>query len=500
MDRDDEKLTVENVDEQIEHYLSQPQTSLPYNAKTTFLAVRDLQSIYAENRRLEQVWVRIDNHISALNADNDSISKELPTIQIAQEERKTIPASGGIFSHPILHRASKRSQQPFRRNWRTLGLGLAAAMILLAFFAWPIASYALYGTPIGIIQPFIQPFIHKGIQQNRPMAGVPGMKEYSSQYFTIQYPSDWVITRVIAGGSYLQTVQFRPSATSAIFVNINVLPANGSSADQLLHMDPDVKLGTQLKTSSITYHNIPWAVGSVDLAGPSHTQAGKLEVAYAHQGTPYRIEFGATADKFDAYTPIFNTMFASFYAHTTAVARSTTIPTIVPSVTPMATPTAMATPSPTAMPSPIINIANIKVYNSQYFTIQYPSNWVITSVTTGGTYQQTVQFRPSATSAVFVNVDVMYNNDLSSDLLLLTDPDVKLGTQLRTSSVTYHGIPWKVGIVDLLDSVLGQSSEVEVACSNQNAPYKIELSAPPDMFNSYTQSFNTMLASFYPAS
>ncbi|BCL82253.1 hypothetical protein ccbrp13_47180 [Ktedonobacteria bacterium brp13] len=491
MDRDDEKLTVENVDEQIEHYLSESQTSLPYNAKTTFRAVRDLQSIYAENRRLEQVWARINNHVSALNADNNATSEELSTIQPAQEEKKALPASGRVFSHPVLHRTSKRSQQPFRWNWRTLGLGLAAAMILLAFFAWPIASYALYGTPIGILQPFI----HKGTPQNRYTVDVPGMKEYSSQYFTIQYPSNWVITRVIAGGSYLQTVQFRPSATSAIFVNINVLPNNGSSADQLLHMDPDVKLGTQLRTSSITYHDIPWTVGSVDLTGPSHTQADKLKVAYTHQGTPYRIEFGATADKFDAYTPVFNTMFASFYAHTTAVARSAAKPTIVP----MATPTGMATPSSTAMPSPT-NIADIKVYSNRYFTIQYPSNWVITNVTTGSSYQQTVQFRPSTTSAVFVNVNVMYHNNLSSDLLLLTDPDVKLGTQLRTSSVTYHGIPWKVGIVNLLDLVPGQPSEVEVACSNQNAPYKIELSAPPDMFNSYTQSFNTMLASFYPAS
>lgn len=495
MDRDDEKLTVENIDEQIEHYLSQSQTSLPYNAKTTFLVVRDLQSIYAENHRLEQVWARINNHVSALNAGNNAISEELFTIQPAQEEKKALPASGRIFSHPVLRRASKRSQQPFHWNWRTLGLGLVAAMILLTFFAWPIASYALYGTPIGIFQSFM----HKGTPQNQSV-GVPAMKEYSSQYFTIQYPSSWVITRVIAGGSYLQTVQFRPSATSAIFVNINVLPANGSSADQLLHMDPDVRLGTRLMTSSITYHDIPWTVGIVDLTGPSHTQAGKLEVAYSHQGTPYRIEFGATADKFGAYTPVFNTMFASFYAHTTAVARSTAKPTIVPSATPMTTPTGIATPSSTAMPSPTINIANIKVYSSQYFTIQYPSNWVITNVTTGGSYQQTVQFRPSVTSAVFVNVDVMYHNNLSSDQLLLTDPDVKLGTQLRTSSVTYHGIPWKVGIVNLLDSVLGQSSEVEVACSNQNAPYKIELSVPPDMFNSYTQSFNTMLASFYSAS
>ncbi|GCF10924.1 hypothetical protein [Dictyobacter arantiisoli] len=496
MDSDDEKLTIENVDEQIEHYLSQPQADISATATTIFHTVHNLQSIYAENRRLEQVWARINNQVSALNAGNISSNVEVSTIQSAQEEKQVRPTSGEVFSHPVLHRAGKRSQRPFIWNWRMPGFSLAAAVILLVIFFGPLVSYALYGTSVGIIQSLTP----RNTPQSQPTMDIASMKKYSNQYFTIQYPSNWVITQVTTAGSYQQTVQFRPSVTSTVFINIDVLLDNKYSTDQLLHMDPDVKLGTLISTSAVTYHDIPWTVGIVELTGSAHTRAGKLEVAYSHQRIPYKIELGTTADKFDAYTPVFNTILASFHTQTTPVVTSVATPTVMPAVRPTATPIDKATPSPTIMASPTTSISDIKVYSSQYFTIQYPSNWVITQVTTAGIYQQTVQFRPSVTSAVFINVDVMYPNDLSNDLLLLMDPDVKRGTQLSTSSATYHGIPWKIGIVNLLDSVQGQSSKVEVAYSNQNTPYKIELSAPPDMFNSYTQKFNTMLASFYSVS
>jgi hypothetical protein len=89
----------------------------------------------------------------------------------------------------------------------------------------------------------------------------------------------------------------------------------------------------------------------------------------------------------------------------------------------------------------------------------------------------------------------MNSNNLSSNELLLTDPDVKLGTLLSTSTVTYHGIPWTVGIVNLVNS-----TQAQVAYSNLNAPYKIEFGAPQDMFSSNMKIFNAMFASFYPAS
>lgn len=164
------------------------------------------------------------------------------------------------------------------------------------------------------------------------------------------------------------------------------------------------------------------------------------------------------------------------------------------------TSTPIATSSPTATPPPTTSVLGLKVYSDQYFTIQYPANWVITSVTTGGAYQQTVQFRPSSTSSVFVDVNVMYSTSLSGDLLLLADTDVKQGTLLSTSMVTYHGIPWAVGVVSLAGSTQAQPSKEEVAYSNQNAPYKIQFSAPPDMYSSYVEVFNAMFASFYPTS
>jgi hypothetical protein len=145
-------------------------------------------------------------------------------------------------------------------------------------------------------------------------------------------------------------------------------------------------------------------------------------------------------------------------------------------------------------------VPSLKVYSDQYFTIQYPTAWVITSVTTGGSYQQTVQFRPSDTSSVFFEVDVMYSTSLSSDLLLLADTDVTQGTLLSTSTVTYNGIPWATGVVSLVGSTQAQSSKEEIAYSNQNAPYRIKFGASPDMFSTYTEVFDAMFASFYPTS
>jgi hypothetical protein len=220
-------------------------------------------------------------------------------------------------------------------------------------------------------------------------------------------------------------------------------------------------------------------VGVVDLASSSPTQANKLEIAYSKQTNPYRIEFGATPDTFEQYSTIFNAMLASFY------------PQIGPTITPTTRPSSTATPLPTT------SVPVMKEYNTQHFKILYPANWVITSITTGGASLQTVQFRPSATSTVFVKVDAMYMNNLSGSQMLNIDPDVNLGTRVSTSTVTYHGIPWSVGIVNLTGSILVQPSKLEVAYSNQNAPYKIEFSAPPSTFASYSSIFDAIFASFY---
>lgn len=91
----------------------------------------------------------------------------------------------------------------------------------------------------------------------------------------------------------------------------------------------------------------------------------------------------------------------------------------------------------------------------------------------------------------------MYASSLTGDLLLLLDPDVKLGTLLNTSTITYHGIPW---VVDLVNTTGSTPQKLEIAYSNQKAPYRIEFGGPPDLFDASTPTFNTMFSSFYPLS
>ncbi|GER87074.1 hypothetical protein KDW_12360 [Dictyobacter vulcani] len=144
MDRDDEKLTLENVDEQIEQYLSQPRTSTSETKTPLARTTHNLHDIYAEQRRLEQAWARINNHISALNADNDATIADLSTIQPSQaKEKKARPVVGEESSHPILQLNKKRSQKAVYWKRRMVGFGVTAAVILLAIFLWPTISYLM---------------------------------------------------------------------------------------------------------------------------------------------------------------------------------------------------------------------------------------------------------------------------------------------------------------------------------------------------------------------
>lgn len=495
MDSCDEKLTLENVDEQVEQLLSLPQEFEPSTMIPLARTVRNLQSIYEEDRRLEQVWARIKSHVPRLSADSSiNLVEEMPTSQPVLREGKTIQNPDVRSFNSILRRPNKQSQQPFRWNWSNLGIGIIAALMLITFFTWPIWSYAFHSLQAASTQPATKVAVTPQLQ---PTVNLPGMKEYVGPYFKLQYPVNWKITSVNTRDTspYLQTVQFRPLATSSVEVNVDAMPDSNYSSNQLLHMDPDVKLGTLLNTSTVTYHGIPWTVGVVELADSTHTQMSKFEVAYSNQGVPHRIEFDATPDMFNLYSKVFDSMFASFYSQTSLAVTPTATPSpaTIPAAT--ATPAITATPALTATPTPTTNTSDIKEYISQYFKIQYPANWVITNVATEDGYRQTVQFHPSVTSSVFVNVSVMNSNNLSSNELLLTDPDVKLGTLLSTSTVTYHGIPWTVGIINLVNS-----TQAQVAYSNLNAPYKIEFGAPQDTFSSNMKIFNAMFASFYPAS
>lgn len=487
VDSRDVELTLENVDEQVARELERLQESQSPTMTSLARTVRNLQMIYEEQRRMERVWERLNNHVSALDPaaldsvaslESDEGDPPVP-IRPLHLPGKAVQDGNGLLrgNFNSLHRKSAPGKQPQRpRRWRNLGFGLVAALVLVTIctiiFARPILDLHFNGSQTGS---------HPTPAKTASLQLHLAMQEYTGRYFKIQYPANWVIAGVTAEstGSYLQTVQFRPSTTSAIEINVSAMPDSKFSISQLLHIDPDVKLGTLESTHMVTSHGIPWAVGIVNLPTSSPNPANKLEIAYSKQANPYRIELGATPDTFEQYATIFSAMLASLS------------PQVEPTITPTASPTSTATPQPTA------SVPTMRQYSSQYFKIQYPAGWVITSVTTGGTSLQTVQFRPAATSPVFVNIDVMYPNDLSGIQLLNIDPDVNLGTLVSTSSVTYHGVPWAVGIVNLAGSLLSQPGTLEVAYSNQNAPYKIEFSAPPSMFASYSSIFHNMFASFY---
>lgn len=467
MNSREEKLTLENVDEQVEQELARLHDFPPATGTSLTPLVRNLKEIYEEKRRLQQVWERINSRASALDLEH-FLDGRSPSILQGEQE-------GASRSVPL--GTEKRLRLPHRRRWRGIGLGLAAALLLFAVAVYSVWSYALHNPQAAGPRP--------ATKTATPGSNGLTMLEYNGQYFNIQYPTGWIVNRTTAmtSSSCLQTVQFRPSATSPIEVNVDALSATSLTGEQLLRMDVNTKLGRLISTRAVLSHGISWTVGIIELGGSAQNRAGKLEIAYSNKEHPYRIEFGAPSGLFEAYIPVFNRMFASFYPQ----ARSAAAPT--------------ATPSTTAtLPSPTATVSRVKVYSDHYFTIQYPASWVITGVTNNSTYVETVQFRPLATSSISVEVDVMHSSDLSAQLLLLTDPDVGLGTLLNTSTVTYHGLSWAVGSVDLPAAIASQSSRVEVAYSNQNAPYRMKFSVPLNQVNAYSAIFNAMLASFYPAS
>lgn len=182
MDSCDEKLTLENVDEQVEQLLSLPQEIEPPTRMPLARTVRNLQSIYEEDRRLEQVWTHIQSHVSAMSADSSiKLVEEMPASQPVPGEGKTIQNSDGRSFNSILRRPNKQSQRPFRWNWSNLGIGLAAAIMLITFFTWPIWTYAFHSLQTAGTQPSTK----MATPQLQPTVNLPGMKEYVGQYFKI---------------------------------------------------------------------------------------------------------------------------------------------------------------------------------------------------------------------------------------------------------------------------------------------------------------------------
>lgn len=477
MDSRDEELTIENVDERVEE-LSLFQVSRPPAMMPLARVTRDLQSFYEEERRLKAIWERINSRAIALHADTvaeNTDERRFPgSFQASEKARPAKSRSdvGSLNSIPLRSRKLSRVS----RRWSNLGAGLAAALLLIAILAWP--AFALVRHTLDS-----QSATKTATPQSQPTRTGLSMQAYTCQSFTIQYPADWTITNTATSGDALQTVRFRPLATSSAEIIAAALPTSKLSSEQLLHADPDVQRGTLVNTSTVTYHGMLWSMERVDLTSSLQAPLGTLEVAYANQQAPYKIELSAPPDLFAKYFTVFNAMLSSFSPQTRAGGTATATATLPP----------MSTPSPTQ------SVPGMKEYSNQYFRIQYPSNWVITSITTGNGYLQSVQFRPSAQSAVFVNVNAMYSSLLSGYLLLQLDPDVGLGALLSTSTVTYHGIPWATDTVSIAGSAQTQQSRMEIAYSNQQAPYRIEFGAPPDQFASYSATFNNIFSSFYPA-
>jgi hypothetical protein len=339
MNNRDDDLTIENVDEQIEE-LARFQVSQPPPTASLARTIHNLQSIYAEDSRQADIWARINSRTSAL-ASNDARTEANEPIAIPsfQGEKRAMQESDTLRAGSFNSLPQRHDKQQPSRHWRlrNFGIGLVAAIALTVILAWPIFYYVSGSAHTAGPHPFSQTTtpqpqltgIVPGVQINptatpsrtaapsptgtTPTQSASGMQTYSGQYFTIQYPANWIIASVTTGSTSKQTVQFRPSAASPIFVNVDVLYASDLTDDLLLLLDPDVKLGTLLGKSTVTYHGIPWVVGFVDSAGSAQAQPKKLEIAYSNQKAPYRIEFGAPPNLFDSSATTFNTIFSSFY-------------------------------------------------------------------------------------------------------------------------------------------------------------------------------------------
>jgi len=135
MNNRENKLTRKNVDEQIEQCLSSSQDSLTPTTLSLSSTIHDLQRIYEEDSRLEHVWARINTRVSALAAVRIIREAEelRPTVMLAQQ--RTLQGTRII---------KERSHWLFFLSCLIVGIILVAAIILIAFFTWPMWFHTLY--------------------------------------------------------------------------------------------------------------------------------------------------------------------------------------------------------------------------------------------------------------------------------------------------------------------------------------------------------------------
>jgi hypothetical protein len=157
MNNRDEDLTVENVDERIEHIRRSPDNQMArgrvlrelqsvYELSPTPLerTVHDLERVYAEDQRLERLWERINQRATTQERPYASTQEEHYQPPSFQGEQKTMyntsSNSPGSFQ-PTPGGASQPPRPPRRRKFG-LALGLAAAIILVGVFAWTLTTLA----------------------------------------------------------------------------------------------------------------------------------------------------------------------------------------------------------------------------------------------------------------------------------------------------------------------------------------------------------------------
>ena len=157
MNNRDEGLTPETIDEQVEDLLRGRRQAHEPTPLTR--AARDLQRVYAEDERLEHIWTRISTHVQSLEKTTQPTFNEKPgQIQTFQGEQKTMQDAPTPFEKPGSFQSTppEPERSPRRRRWLNLGMGLAAALLLITVFTW-LAVPLFHGTLTGSGRPTATP-------------------------------------------------------------------------------------------------------------------------------------------------------------------------------------------------------------------------------------------------------------------------------------------------------------------------------------------------------
>lgn len=158
MNNRDEGLTPETIDEQVEYLLRGGKQA---GAPTPLArAARDLQRVYEEeDERLEHIWTQISTHVQSLEKmTQPTFSEKQNKIQVFQGEQKTMHDAPSPFEKPgsFQNTPDGPKRSPRRRRWLNIGMGLAAALILIVVFTW-LAVPLFHGTLTGSSRPTATP-------------------------------------------------------------------------------------------------------------------------------------------------------------------------------------------------------------------------------------------------------------------------------------------------------------------------------------------------------